>query len=420
MVWPELGSALLHPTYVGSAFEIVRFGNEVRRMFGIPLAWLQLVREKMRLLVALAGIGFAVILMFIQLGFRDALFESSVTLHQQLQGDIFLISPQSTSLIAMRSFSQRRLYQAYGFDGVESIAPMYLGFGIWKNPETRATRQIMVMGFDPSEHIFPDSMLPDIRSVLEPDYVLFDEASRPEFGAIKTLFQQSQKTGTPVETEVDGHRVKIGGLFKLGASFGADGNLATSDINFRRMFSKRKAGLIDVGIVRIKAGADRAGIVSQLKQELEVKNSDIRVLTKEEFISFERSYWESSTAIGFIFNLGAGIGWIVGMVIVYQILYTDVADHLAEYATLKAMGYRNLYLLNVVFQESIILSILGYIPAFFLSTFLYDATQKATSLPLKMTQDRGILVFCLTIAMCVISGAIAVRKVQDADPADIF
>jgi putative ABC transport system permease protein len=234
------------------------------------------------------------------------------------------------------------------------------------------------------------------------------------------LFEQSQKTGIPVETEVDGHRVKIGGLFKLGASFGADGNLATSDINFRRMFSKRKAGLIDVGIVRIKPGADRAAIVAQMKQELEVKNSDIKVMTKDEFIAFERSYWESSTAIGFIFNLGAGIGWIVGMVIVYQILYTDVADHLAEYATLKAMGYRNLYLLNVVFQEAIILSILGYIPAFFLCTVLYDATQKATSLPLKMTQDRGILVFCLTIAMCVISGAIAVRKVQDADPADIF
>jgi putative ABC transport system permease protein len=389
-------------------------------MFAIPLAWLQLIREKIRLLIALAGIGFAVILMFIQLGFRDALFESSVTLHQRFQGDIFLISPQSTSLIAMKSFSQRRLYQAYGFDGVENIAPMYLGFGIWKNPETRATRQIMVMGFDPSAQIFPPDMLPELQSVFEPDYVLFDELSRPEFGAIKTLYEQSKQTNTPVETEVDGHRIKVGGLFKLGASFGADGNMVTSDINFRRIFNKRTSGLIDVGIVKLKEGADRATIVAQMRQELELKNNDVKILTKDEFIAFERGYWESSTAIGFIFNLGAGIGWIVGMVIVYQILYTDVADHLAEYATLKAMGYRNLYLLNVVFQEALILSILGYIPAFFLCSALYDATSKATALPLRMTTDRGVFVLGLTVAMCIISGAIAVRKVQDADPADIF
>lgn len=388
-------------------------------MFSIPLAWLQLIREKMRLVVALAGIGFAVILMFIQLGFRDALFESSITLHERLQGSIFLISPQSTSLISMRSFSQRRLYQAYGFDGVEGIAPLYLAFGIWKNPETRATRSIMVMGFDPEEKIFPESMLPDVKSIQQPDYVLFDENSRPEFGPVKTLYEKSLKTGNPVETEIDGNRIKIGGLFKLGASFGADGNLATSDINFRRMFD-RKAGLIDVGIVRLTAGADPLTVAAQMKQELEAKNNDVKVLTKDEFIAFERSYWENSTSIGFIFNLGAGIGWIVGMVIVYQILYTDVADHLAEYATLKAMGYRNIYLLNVVFQEAIILSVLGYIPAFFLCSALYDATAKATSLPLRMTQDRGVLVLMLTIAMCVISGAIAVRKVQDADPADIF
>lgn len=134
----------------------------------------------------------------------------------------------------------------------------------------------------------------------------------------------------------------------------------------------------------------------------------------------ERKYWQNSTSIGFIFTLGAVIGFLVGIVIVYQILYTDVSDHLPEYATLKAMGYKNRYLLKVVFQEALILSVMGFIPGFLLSNGMYTLTRNATALPLTMTSDRTLTVFCLAVMMCAISGAIAVRKVQDADPADIF
>ncbi|MCL6432755.1 MAG: ABC transporter permease DevC [Leptolyngbyaceae cyanobacterium HOT.MB2.61] len=385
-------------------------------MFAIPLAWLQLKREPIRLLVALAGIGFAVILMFVQMGFQDALFDSAVRLHRNLKGDVFLISPQSTALIAMRSFSQRRLYQALGYEGVESVSPIYLGFAFWKNPVNRNTRSILAIAFDPANPVFGPEILPDLDPIRFPDVVLFDDKSREEFGPIAKLFNE----GKPVITEIDGRRVTVGGLFSLGASFGADGNFITSDLNFLRIFSRRKPGHIDAGSIKLKPGADVQKVVSALKRDMEDVTRDVRVLTKQEFIEFEQKYWKDSTAIGYIFTLGAAIGFVVGTVIVYQILYTDVTDHLAEYATLKAMGYKNLYLLSVVFQEALILSVLGYIPGFFLSIGLYKLTQNATSLPIGMTTARAILVFCLTVMMCLISGAIAVRKVQDADPADIF
>lgn len=385
-------------------------------IFAIPLAWLQLKRETVRLLVALAGIGFAVILMFIQLGFQDALFESAVSLHQSFDGDIFLISPQSTALIAMEQFPQRRLYQALGVDGVEAVSPLYIGFGTWRNPENRRTRQILVLGFEPDNPVLEQSFVPDLTPIRLPDTVLFDRASREEFGPIPQLFARNQ----PVVTEVSGRRVAVGGLFKLGASFGADGNMITSDLNFLRIFSQRQMGQIEVGVVRLKPGADVAKVLKTLEAELQTSGKDVRVLTKEGFVNFELDYWKSSTAIGFIFTLGAAIGFVVGTVIVYQILYTDVSDHLAEYATLKAMGYRNFYLLTVVFQEALILSIMGFIPAYLLSIGLYNLTRNATSLPIGMTLSRSITVLCLTVIMCSVSGAIAVRRVQDADPADIF
>lgn len=385
-------------------------------MFAIPLAWLQLKREKVRLLVALAGIGFAVILMFIQFGFQDALFDSAVSLHRNIEGDVFLISPQSTALIAMEQFPQRRLYQALGVSGVESVSPLYLGFATWRNPTNRKTRQILVIGFEPDNPIFNQTIVSNLAPIRLPDTVLFDRASREEFGPIGELFDQ-QKV---VTTELSGRRVTVGGLFKLGASFGADGNLITSDINFLRLFGQRKIGQLDVGVIRLKPGADREQVLNRLEATLQESTKDVRVLSKEGFVEFERSYWASSTAIGFIFTLGAAIGFVVGTVIVYQILYTDVSDHLAEYATLKAMGYRNLYLLSVVFQEAFILAIMGYIPGLLFSTGLYNLTRNATSLPIFMTAQRSLMVFCLTVIMCMVSGAIAVRRVQDADPADIF
>ena len=386
-------------------------------MAKIPLAWAQLTREKMRLVIALAGIGFADLLMFMQFGFRDALFESSISFHSKLKGEIFILNSQSTALIAMKSFPQRRLYQALSFNGVTAISPVYLGFGLWKNPDPnqRNTRQLMVIGFDPTHPILD---LPEIQNNLHKiqisDVVLFDQASRPEFGPVVEYFKQ----GKSVETEVDNRRVRVEGLFTLGASFGADGNLVTSDLNFLRIFGTRRTrGLIDIGVVKLEPGTDVKAVIDKMTATFP---KDVIILSKEEFADFEKKYWQESTSIGFIFTLGAAMGFIVGIVIVYQILYTDVTDHLPEYATLKAMGYKDIYFLGLVFQEALILAILGYLPGLGVSVVLYSLGRSATSLPMYMNLTKVITVFVMTVIMCSVSGAIAVRKLQAADPADIF
>lgn len=383
-------------------------------LLAIPLAWLQLIREKVRLCVALAGIAFAVILMMMQLGFRDALFDSSVTFHVSLNTDIVLISPQSTTLIAMKSFARSRLYQALAIPEVASVSPLYLNRALWRNPETRGTRQIFLIGFDPDDQVFNlPGVVQNQNQIKQTDVVLFDQDSRPEFGPIVSEFLANRL----VETEVAGRRIRVGGLFSLGASFGADGNLITSDLNLLRILNQSSLGLIDLGLVKVKPGADVNQVVDQLTATLP---DDVIVLSKDGFIQFEKSYWQNSTSIGFVFTLGTIMGFIVGTVIVYQILYTDVSDHLAEYATLKAMGYQSTFFYAVVLQEAVILSFLGFIPGFGLCLVLYNLTRNATSLPIAMTPDRGVIVFMLTVIMCVFSGAIAMRRVQAADPADIF
>ncbi|GJD19950.1 DevC protein [Rivularia sp. IAM M-261] len=383
-------------------------------MSKIPLAWLQLTREKSRMIVAMAGIAFSNILMFMQLGFEGALYDSSARLHSTLKADLIMISPRSKSLAYMRQFSSRRLYQALGVNGVDSVSPLYIDFADWKNPINADYRAIFVFGFEPEKPVFN---LPEVNRNINklklPDTILFDRSSRSEYGSIATELEQNKQ----VVTELSNYRIKTVGLFTLGPSFAADGNLITSDQNFLRLFKNRRDGEIDAGLISLKPGVDKQKALDNLSVKLP---KDVKLLTYEGFIEFEKEYWRTSTPIGFMFALGTGMGFVVGTVIVYQILFTDVNEHLAEYATLKAMGFTDKYLLSVVFQEALILAVLGYIPGLGISLGLYELTKAATFLPMVMSVSRSLLVFVLTILMCTISGAIAVRKLGALDPADIF
>ncbi|HLP88964.1 MAG TPA: ABC transporter permease DevC [Nostocaceae cyanobacterium] len=390
--------------------------------FKIPLAWLQLVQQKIRFVVAVAGIGFIVLLMFIQLGFQDALYSSATAMHQNLKGDIFLVSAQYKSLTSNQSFSRARLYQTLGFEGVESVSSMYLQFAKLKNPVNGQKYSIYVIGFDPGNPIIN---IPEVHQNLDKlkitDYMLFDRDSRPEFGPIAENFEKG-KTEETIEIfafdALKGYQVRVGGLFSLGPSFGVDGNLIVSDSTFLRLNpNTRPVDRIDIGSIVLKPGADAKTVLANLKANLP---DDVKIFNRDEFIRLEKQYWAERTPIGFVLNLMITMASVVGIVIVYQILYSNISTQFIAYATLKAIGYPNSYLLNVVFQQALILAFLGYIPGFISSLLLYDFAMKATKLPIVMTTHNAVLVLVSTVLICITSGALAINKLRSADPADIF
>ena len=380
----------------------------------IPLSWLLLTRQPVRLLVALAGISFAGILMFMQLGFRDGLFDASVTAHRLFDADVVLISPRSASSVSMEAFPRRRLVQTLADPDVDGVTPVHWGLMLWRNPETRRNRSILALGFNPDDPFFVDPSLAEKTDALkQKGRILFDQLSRPEFGPIADWYRD----GRVVETEIAGNRVRVAGLVSLGTSFGADGNLLTSTETFLDLMPQKPPGAIEVGLVRLKPGADPEQVVSRLRQRLP---KDVSVLTKQGFIDFEQNYWKSSTSIGFIFTLGAAMGFVVGCVIVYQVLYTDVSDHLPEYATLMAMGYRLSHLLGVVVREGFYLAAMGYVPAYLAGQGLYWFVRDATKLPVGMDLSRALTVLVMILVMCMLSSFLAMRRLIDADPAEIF
>ncbi len=380
-----------------------------------PLGWLQLRKNKGRLLVAVAGIGFADLLMFAQLGIQAALFESNTLLIQSINADIILRSSQYRDLSLANTFPRRRIYQIQDIPGVAMADALYVDNVVWKNPETRRKTQLTLVGqsIDQSVLNLPGLDLPQLSKLAQPDTFLFDQLARGQYTNVVAQVAQGQT----VKTEINRRSIQVVGLFPLGASFATDGTLITSPENFLRFFPNRGAGQVTLGLIHVEASADIQQVLQQIQAKLP---PDTLATTKQEFVKLEQIYWEETTPIGIIFTFGTLMAFIVGTVIVFQILSTDVNDHLAEYATFKAMGYGNRYLFLIVMEEAMILALLGFVPGLGLALGQYALIRAAAALPIGMTFARFWFVFFLTLVMCMTSGMIALRKVQAADPADIF
>jgi putative ABC transport system permease protein len=377
-----------------------------------PLAWAQLSHQKVRLAVAMGGIAFANVLVFMQLGFLSLFSSGATALPKSLKGDLFLLNP-STEFLGANGFDRIRLYQAEAIKGVASTTPMYIRGGSWAYSEEYKSFQARIIAFNPSRVVFK---IPEVNQQREqlnlPRSILFDRQSKSSFGAIPQLF----KAKGNVTALIDNQRISVVGLFNLGNSFFlGEGNLIMSEVNYATLFGEDSLNKVSIGVISLYPGANAAAV----KAGIEAHIPGVKALTYQELIDKELKFQES-TAVGPIFGFAAIMGVVVGIVIVYQVLYADVNDHLAEYGTLKAMGYSDIALLTVIFQEAVILGVLGFVPGFTLSLGMYAFLGPLTRLELVMTPDLALTVFLLTIFMCITSAAIASGKLRSADPADVF
>jgi putative ABC transport system permease protein len=400
---------------------------------GVPLAWKNLTHDRLRFGLFSAGIGFAVVLMFVQFGCRNALLDSNVLLIDHFRADLVLVSRKQTTLALRQAFSRHRLAQAAAVPGVRSVHPLYLEYylSILRNTNAEETKRapgqaIRVIGVDPGAYLLdlpeldpqrPGSLVEGLKTVGQ---ALFDRRAKRAPGRGGEFVYGPVAPGT--ETDLAGRRARIVGTFELGGDFGAEGTLIVSVDTFGQWFrpSRTGGGLeeVEIGLVRLEPGVDRTAVLRQLRSLL--REGDVDVLTREEMADREKQFWLSSTPIGFVFSFGMLMGFVVGMVICYQVLSSDVADHLAEYATLKAIGYPNRYLTRVVLSEALVLAGAGFVPGLLLSALLYRGLSALTGLPMRLTPGRVGLILALTVLMCAGSGLLALRKAQEVDPAEVF
>lgn len=381
---------------------------------GSAFAWLQLRSDPRRFAAAVAGIAFAAVMVTFQLGLYQALTEGSVIVHRSLRGDLMMISRQYEFIAINEGFPERRLQQVRALPEVASVASLNVATGKWRNPVDGRFQTIVVFGIRPGEAPFA---LPDLEAsaskLLREGTAFFDRTSRPAYGNITTLFEN----GGAFETELNRQHIRIEGLFTLGTTLAVDANVVTGEKTFRTLFPQIPAEFTHVGLIRLQPGADPQAVRDRLQAFLP---PDVRVVLPQEFAEIEMRYWTGKTPIGFVVNAGLIVGLIVGAVIVYQILYTDVTEHLPEYATLKAMGYDDGFFGRLVASQALILTVTGYVPGVIASFGVFRVMTAMSSLNPKATPGTLAIVFILIAGMCAAAGAFATRKLRQARPAEIF
>ena len=379
-----------------------------------PLAWRQAIHRPMRLAAAIAGVSFANVLVFFQLGLSGGLYDSQKRPIQQINGELVMVSGRYLYLGEQVNFPRARLTQALGVEGVKAVTPLYLGLSQWLNSDTRQQKQALVFGIAPEN---PALRLPELASdrllLQRGDALLFDVRSKANAGPVAATVRREGS----YDTELGGVRSVVTGLFSLGLTFAADINLVTSSTNFKNYFPNQSADDIQIGVIQLQPGVDPLRVKATLATFLD---PSVKVFTIEELAAAEEAYWRRNSSFGLIFGLGVLVGLVVSGIIVYQILYSDVSDHLTEYATLKAIGYDDGFVVGIILQESLILALLAFAPSLLLSLGLYGFLARSTSLMVVMSTGRALLVFAFTLGVCGVSGWLATAKLRRLDPAEIF
>lgn len=385
-----------------------------------PLAWSNLTSNRRKLFLASGGVGFAVVLMFMQIGFRNALFDNTVQLAKILKGDLFLVSQARYNLPSEQRFDHLYLERAKGTAGVRAVVPIYLERSLTElRVIGNTSRSIRVVGVPIEGTVFVSPKLDEMRALIEDGQsALLDRRTKRPYGFEQRDLNKLQSQ----DVELSGKKIRMVDWIEVGTDFVHDGTLIVSEAAITHYFPLRNGmknplKAIDIGLIQVENFKELESVRAQLQQ---IAPRELDVLTKQEIIDREIGFWSTATPIGVIFTVGTVMGLVVGTIICYQILFTDITDHIAEFATMKAMGYSTFYFFKLVLEQSIYLTLFGFLPGWLITFGLFQLLSRTTGLIMLLTPSRIGFVFLLTLVMCVTSGLLAVRKLWSADPANLF
>ncbi len=380
----------------------------------VAIGWSQLSHGKTRMLVALCGVSVIVAMILTVLSLKDAVIESTLQVPKSLRGDVIILSARTQTILRPAPFPRRFLDRLHGIEGVAAVSSVAIENARWINPETRQEHPIRVFGLDLEFDVISlPGIDPSEPKLKLKDTIIFDASSRPKFGPVVQMF----KSGQGFSTEVNGRQLDVCGLTYAGVSIASDGNLFTTHANFQRLFPNLSNAKSHIGILRIEKTASITQIVYQVRDML---GSEARVLTRQEMMHAEKAFMKLNDPVDDIMGMIASVAFLVGMIIVYQILYTDVVNHLPQFATLKAIGFSGTFLLGIIIAEGVILSLLGYWPGLLIAHGLTRLAQEATLLPVNISLTNTLGTLVAAISMCVLAASIAVRKITQAEPASVF
>jgi len=355
-----------------------------------------------------------------------AVGETATQVYDRIDCDLLVRSPEYLHVFDPRTLPAHVAVSLASMPEIADIRSLDLGVSQWRNPNSGELRLVAMIGVDPARPALRIQGWSDLASRLRrPADVLIDRASRGDYGPRNHTRFGDADVG--LESEVAGKRVVVSGLYDMGTGLAANGAILLSHNGFNRVAPQRMTVPQDerfsMLLIKLRPGVTAAVGVTAIKERLariDGRSSELRVMTLKEAIANERWHWYTQTPVGFIFGSGVAIAMIIGSVVCYMILSNDVTSRLPEYATLKAIGFSNAYLINVLCAQAVWLALLAFLPSLVVAIVLYAVTSAYAGVDIHMPWFRVVLVFVLSLAMCGVAGVVALRKLTKAEPANLF
>lgn len=407
-----------------------------------PLVFKNLTYQLARTAVSIGGIMLAIVLMFMQLGFLGAVGETAAIVYGRMQFDLLVRSPDYLHLFESGMVSDSVLTTVAGVPGVTDVRPLDTLLGGYSKIKvgtenqyeeaenrpslqslirtTTDSRGIAIFGIDPSRSALNlDELRAKSDKLAIPSQVIIDRKSSKDFGPANGVAFNSKDIGA--NAEINGQRVTIAETVELGTGLAATGAVIVSRQGFERLSGGMNRNSTSLILLRCTSGSNIQAVQDRVQKRLsELGFEHLHVLTRERVLQAEKDRWIYETPVGIIFSMGVGLAVVVGAVICYMVLASDVIAKLPEYATLKAIGYSNFYLSGLLIKQALALAISALVPAYFLSILLYYLVSVKIGVDIEMSLSRLVIVSALSIAMCMAAGLIAVRKLAKAEPASLF
>jgi putative ABC transport system permease protein len=370
-----------------------------------PLARRNLFHDKIRLLVTLNGIVFAVVLIVVELGLFTGFTTATSGVMDHSQADLWVAARSTPYVDQAVEFNERKFYQVLATPGVADAQKYIVRWTNWKQPDGK-TESVEVVGLDPDKSFgLPWNVVEgDAQQLKQPHAVMVDEIYKKKLGV----------HGVGEWFEIRGHRAKVVGFTRGIRAFTTAPYVFTTFKNAQEFvqFDENQTNFV---LVKAAAGVDLNG----LKAELQRRLPDNDVYLTAEFAAKTKHYWMFTTGAGISVLMAAGLGLVVGIVVVTQTIYATTMDHIREFGTLKAMGAPNSYVYRVIITQATIAAVLGYAIALAVSLFVTLGGAKSGA-PIQVGWELLVVMFFVTVAMCVLAAVVSIKKVMGLDPAMVF
>ena len=366
---------------------------------------LLLMHKPGRLVLSCCALSVAVIIMFVELGLFRGIVDSQSNLPTLIDGDLVVLSQRRVHLNKFNKFPIIRIHQLAALREVAQALPVYRSAEGLRNPQTGRLKRVFVYAFPIEEMPFDIAVPTNLRRLLnQPGTLLFDQSSRRIYGDLSV--------GDPVE--LGDRTYELIGFTRIGPNLVSDGNVVLSESTWLSTDRSRRPTM---GVIRLAEGIE---LEEGRRAILDAIGGDLDVFTPQELRSREVAYTVQVAPIGLIFAVGMVAGLVIGVLICYQVLFNEINDHLTQFATLRAIGFPNGFLSRIVVEEALIVSLVGFGLGSAVSYWLYDFIAKESAMVMNFHLSSTLMIFGLSVLMCLTAGLIAARKCLETQPADLY